>query len=237
MTTATTNKFNLVNPIPQHRLVTITRTDDGGSVVNVPLILDEEVNIKVSSKYGPLWEGSSNNLMSLLSSSYNIPSGQFALQGLQIWQSTDPIKLSFTVHIEMDTNPLNDVINPTRELMSEVLPTYGNGTKLLNMNVEGAIEKKFNLKLKTLIPPGPNLQTIVNEMSVEKHANAKASNTFNVTMGWVKFKNMIITGVDPKFSKDVCYVNNKPYPISAEVSLELSTIEIATTDMINEMLV
>ena len=48
---------------------------------------------------------------------------------------------------------------------------------------------------------------------------------------------MIITGIDPKFSKDVCYINNKPYPISAEVSLEMSTIEIATTNMISEMLV
>ena len=238
---STINKFNLVNPIPQHRLVKIVSSDDSKSIVSVPLILDEEVSIKVDSKYGPLWEGSSNNLMSLLAGSFNIPSGQFALQGLQIWNSTDPIKISFTVHIEMDDNPITDVINPIRELMCIALPKYSDGTTIengnINSNYEGAIEKKFNLKLKTLIPPGPNLQTIVKEMTTSDHSKAKASNTYNLTLGWCKFRNMILTSADPKFSKDVCYINNKPYPISAEVSLEMSTIEIATTNMISEMLV
>lgn len=229
--------FNLINPIPQHRLVVISDSVTSQDVVGVPLILDDEVSFKVDSKYGTLWEGSSNNLMNLLAGTFNVPSGQFALQGLQIWNSTDPIKLSFSVHIEMDDDPIKDVINPVRILMCKALPHYSNGTTIenatINDKIEGAIEKHFNIKLKTLIPPGPNLQTIVQEMSSNK---GYATNTFNVKFGFLKFRNMVITSVDPKFSKDVCYVNGKPYPISAEVSLEISTIEIATTNMITNLL-
>lgn len=235
-------EFNLINPIPQHRKVVITNSGSSESIVGIPLILDEEVSIKVESQYGELWQGSSNNLMTLLaSSSKNIPSGQFALQGLQIWKKTEPIKLSFNVHVEMDTDPIQDVLDPIRVLMCKVLPHYGNGGEIskddegLIQKAEGYIEQKWNIKLKTLIPPGPNLQTIIASMSADNNSNT-IPNSYDVIVGWCKFRNMVITSIDPKFSKDVCYVNNKPYPISAEVSIQVSTLEIATTNMIVGML-
>lgn len=234
---STITPFNLINPIPQHRLAVISNSGSDVDIIGVPLIIDDEISIKVDSKYGQLWEGSSNNLMNLLAGSFDIPSGQFALQGLQIWNSTDPIKISFTARIEMDDDPINDVMEPVRILMCKCLPHYSNGTTIekatLNDKLEGAIEKKFNVKLKTLIPPGPNLQTIFQEMSSDY---STASNTFNLKLGYLKFRNMVFTSVEPKFSKDVCYVNGKPYPISADVSLEFSTIEIATTNMISGLL-
>ena len=236
------SKFNLINPIPRHRLVTITESGSSQSVIgNIPLIIDDEVSIKVSSKFDELWQGSSNNLMTLLSGSFGLPSGQFALQGMQIWKGTDPIKLSFSVHVEMDTNPIDDVINPVRLLMCIALPYYSDGSTItrdsegLNDKLEKWIQEHFNLKLKTLIPPGPNLQTIITSMSDENKSKT-IPNSYDITLGWCKFRNMVLTSLDPKFSKDVCYVNNKPYPISAELSIEASTLEVATTNMITEML-
>ena len=230
---AGTNKFNLIDDIPKHRLIKICNAGSDTSIIDVPFIIDDGLSIQINSKYGQLWEGSSNNLMSLLSSSGVVPSGQFALQGLQIWNSTDPIKLSFTVHLEMDTNPLKEVVNPARLIMSKTLPSLANGTTLVGKG-EQLIQQTFNLQLKTLIPPGPNLQTIVSEMT---NGNT-AKNTFDVIVGgWCKFKNMVFTKADPTFSKDVCYLDSKPYPVSAELSIEMNTIEIATTDMISRMLV
>lgn len=224
--------FNLVNPIPKHRLVKIYDSNDVDIANGVPLIFDDEFGFKVSSKYGQLWQGSSSNLQTLLASK-GIPSGQFALQGLQIWNSTDPIKLSFSVHVEMDTDPINEVLNPIKSIMCKVLPHYGNGQTVDTDIQTGFVEKHFNLKLKTLVPPGPNIQTIVEEMSASsKHA----SNTYTLKMGYFTFNNMVITGADPKFSKDVCYVSGKPYPISADLSLDIESIEVATTNMINDIL-
>lgn len=249
---ATINKFNLVNPIPQHRLVEIFKNGTKTSIIkNVPLIIDDEVGFKVSSKYGEIWQGSSNSLLTLLSSTIGTPSGQFALQGMQIWNSTDPLKISFKVHVEMDTDALNDVIQPVRTLMCVVLPHYADGitieaddSELTKKSKEAMIsgnawiEKHFNLKLKTLIPPGPNLQTILSAMSTNKDSNnINIPNTYDIKVGWAKFRNMIITSVDPTFSKDVCYIGDNPYPISAEISIEASSIEIATTNMIEGLLV
>ena len=235
-----TVKFNLENPIPKNKIVEIINAN--GSITGEhPLILDDDYSIKTSSKYGQLWEGSSNNLMSLLSSSYNLPSGQFALQGLQIWQSTDPITLDFTVRLEMDDNPYLDVVCPCLVLMNTVLPKLSNGTEGILGQTEQLVEKHFNIKLKTLIPPGPNIQSIVQTMSANSNANPLASNdgksgVYNLNLGFLKFKNVIITSVEPKFSKEVSYYLNKPYPVNAEVSMSVSTMEVATTNMISQII-
>ena len=73
------NRFNLEYDIPQNRLVEIS--DSNGKIFNQPLILDEEVSIKIKSNYGQLWESSPSNFLNLLSSSTSgkISSGQFAL--------------------------------------------------------------------------------------------------------------------------------------------------------------
>ena len=227
--------FNLVNPIPKHRLVKIYDSNNVDIANGVPLIFNDEIGFKISSKYGQLWQGSSSNLLTILASK-GIPSGQFALQGLQIWNSTDPIKLSFSVHIEMDTDPINEVLNPIKSIMCTVLPYYPEGDKGVTVDTDlktGLVEKHFNLKLKTLVPPGPNIQTIVEEMT---NGTSHAENTYTLKMGYFTFNNMIITGADPKFSKDVCYINGKAYPISADLSLDIESIEVATTNMINDIL-
>ena len=239
--------FNLENGIPSYKLVKITGANNSSVTGNIPLILDDELSIKVSSKYGELWEASPNNFMNLLSSSFGLPSGQFALQGVQIWQSTDPIELSITVKLEMDTDSYRDVIAPTIALMNTCLPTKGNNGAKTQMNEKGnfLVEALTNLKLKTLIPPGPNLQAIWNAVSngsandavnqALAHFNKGTNGVYKVKIGYATFNNVIIKNVEPTFSSEMSYSGTQfnYYPVSASLSLEMMTMEIATTDMIN----
>ena len=237
--------FNLEDDIPSYKIVEIQ--DDSGSIIgNTPLILDDEFSIKVNSKYGQLWESSPNNLMTLLSNSFNIPSGQFALQGAQIWQSTDPISISFNVSLEMDFDPYLDVVEPALILMQTCIPTYANGSEggVLG-KTETMIEKHFNLKLKTLIPPGPNIQSLVQIMSSDKNNIVSkliskrngAKGLYTVKIGFATFNNVIITSVEPTFSKEYSLSTSKQkkFPVSANLSIEMSTMEVATTNMILDL--
>lgn len=243
------NVFNLEKNIPDNKLVRIYYGDGATLLTTRPLIMDDDFSIKTSSKFGQLWEASSNNFMSLLSNSFNIPSGQFALQGAQIWQSTDPINVSIKVRVEMDTDPYKDVIVPSWILMQTTLPKIRESVK---ENFDGTQTKleTLNLKLKTLIPPGPNLQTLIDLMKKDKSQTASKSTSllagnnglngvYNVKIGFVTFKNVIITSVEPTFSKVYAISmekQNKKFPISADLSIEMTTMEVATTDMLTDLM-
>ncbi len=235
--------FNLEREIPYYKIVKI-KDASGKSITNsVPFILEDDLSIKVSSKYGELWEASPNNFMSLLSSSFGLPSGQFALQGVQIWQSTDPIDMSVSVSIEMDTDSYKDVMEPIISLMSICLPTKGKNGSESQMG-ETALS---DLKLKTLIPPGPNIQAIWKAVSngqtndvVSKalaHFNKASKGVYNMEIGYVNLNGVIIKNVEPSFSSEMSYSETEGgyYPVRASVGLEISTMEIATTDMIKNI--
>jgi hypothetical protein len=48
--------FNLEDDIPSYKIVKITDGDNQSVTGSIPLILEDELSIKVSSKYGELWE-------------------------------------------------------------------------------------------------------------------------------------------------------------------------------------
>ena len=81
--------FNLQDDIPSYRIVEIYNADAEGTptlVTNKPLIMNNELSIKVTSKYGELLQSTPSEFMTLLSGAFGIPNGQFTLQGVQIWQ-------------------------------------------------------------------------------------------------------------------------------------------------------
>jgi len=241
------NRFNLEYDIPQNRLVEII---DGSKtpIFPQPLILNDEISIKIKSNYGQLWEASPNNFLNLLSSATEgkIGSGQFALQGAQIWKSTDPINIDINVSLEMDKDPYNDVIVPTFLLMQRTTPSINTTSGFITT----AVESVTNLKLQTLIPPGPNFQALAKLMkngesvgdkllNDETNNGVTAKGVFKVKVGFVTFFNVIITGVEPLFSKTVAPSTSKGgklFPIGADLSLSMSTMEIATSDMLQQML-
>ena len=238
------DKFNLDNSIPESRLVTIFRSGNVPIFEN-PLIMDDEFSIKTSSKFGQLWEASPNNFLNLLSSTFNLPSGQFALQGAQIWQSTDPIDIDVKVVLEMDTDPYKDVIEPTYLLLQTNLPKIRNNTAT---RADDFITEQLNLKLQSLIPPGPNLNTLIGLMAKDKNkvglntellaGNDGRNGVYNVKIGFATFYNVIIKSVEPTFSKTMAISlskGDKLYPCRADLSISMTTMEVATTDMIVTM--
>ena len=240
------NRFNLEYDIPSNKIVEIFIGDGSTKLISQPLILNDDFSIKASSTFGELWEASPNNFLNLLSSQFNIPSGQFALQGAQIWQKTDPISININVSLEMDKDPFIDVVAPSLVLTQTTLPKIRGNISEKNNNF---FSENLNLKLKTLIPPGPNLQTLINLM---KNNNNTASNTnallagnnglngvYDVRIGFVKFHNVIIKSVEPTYSKTVAISNSKNgklFPVRADLSIEMCTMEVATTDMISSII-
>lgn len=234
---ANTVPYGLIGNIPSTRLLKVY--EHGKSTSLVDLFVDDEVSIKASSKFGQLWEAQPSNIMNLLSGSFGLPSGQFALQGAQIWQSTEPLSFNITGHLYADKNAYEDVILKTEALMSCALPTYSGGSKMM-CEANEFLESKMNLQLKTLIPPGPNIQTLLSSMSTNNNTNASSQGkgTYDIKIGCFTFANVIITGVQPTFSKMPTVASYKskisiPCPIKVDIDLEFVTMEVATTDMIN----
>jgi hypothetical protein len=240
--------YNLRFGVPKHKIVTIS--DDQGSIIgDHPLLLNDDYSIKASSKYGQLWEASPSNLMSLMSSSFGTPSGQFALQGAQIWQSTDPITISVNVDLEMDNDPYEDVIVPTLTLMKTCVPSIADGksASLIEGAFEGIVNQAFGVTLKTLIPPGPNLQDLVVAMSTNNSRQLTAhrdgrKGLYTVRIGWCTLNRVAITSVEPTFSKEVASsprnlaTTGSGYgPVRASLAIEMTTLEVATTNMLDEM--
>ena len=144
----------------------------------------------------------------------------------------------------MDTDPYIDVIYPTLVLNQTCLPKIGNSS-IGNFTTE-----HLNLKLKTLIPPGPNINTLIGLMKSGNgddfaiNGNFLAGNdgkngVYNVTIGFATFYNVIIKSVEPSFSKTYAISlakSNKLYPCGAELSISMTTMEVATTDMMDTII-
>ena len=60
---------------------------------------------------------------------------------------------------------------------------------------------------------------------------------YKVKVGYATFNNVIITSVDPTFSNEMSYSETKRnyFPSSASLSIEMSTMEMATTDMMDNI--
>lgn len=237
-----TQAYNLIEEVPDHRFFQIC--DASGNITNVPMILDDDYSIKASSKFGQLWEASPNNLMNLLANSANIPSGQFALQGAQIWQSSEPLSLDVTANLYMNTDSYTDVVCSVKNLMCTCLPTMtSRSSKGLAGATEKLVEDKIGIQLKTLIPPGPNIQSIISTMSASTRRGGQlnsavrggAKGLYYVKIGTFRLYNALVVDVNPTFSKEVSFSPSKQnyYPISASVQVTISSFEIATTDMIS----
>lgn len=215
---ANTNRYNLYSKMPNNKKVTISGGDVGNE--GIMLFMDDDVSIKCSSKFGPLWEAQPNNLANLLSSSFGLPSGQFALQGAQIWQSTDPLTLSFNGTRYMDNNSYHDVVEPAKILTGLCLPSLSGSKDTVAFKMEQFVGKTVGLKLATLIPPGPNIQTLLNAFSDQSYAGTGTfldwlkskidlggnyRGLFTVNIGKFEFIGCVAKSVTPTFSKEVAY--------------------------------
>ena len=226
-----------INVCDEDRLIHIK--DKNGDIIKHPLYMVDEVSLKFSSSYGNIWDATPNNLMNLLSSTFNFPSGQFNVQGMQIWNKTEPLEFSFTAKLIMlENGGYEDVVKPALRLSQLCLPKTSTLFKTnTNNNESNAIKKYMNIT--TLIPPGPNLATILeksglsNDTSLSNWASEVSTGTFNVDYGWLHITDAIIKNVTPTFSK---VLDEDGFPTSATIDIEVSTCAIPTVEMVQSII-
>lgn len=217
--------------VPLSRQIVITQ--NGNRVVNSVLIFDGKIKMSVSSEYGSIFDGGGNDLFTLTSGMTGF-SGQFALQGMQIWKGTEPLSCDFEVLIEGE-----GCVESAVKLTSLCLPSK-------KKNDKGSEKITFGgMKLGTLIPAGPNWTDIKNsiftkggtesqELTNQADIYAQGKGTYSVKMGnFITFPKVVFTKAEPEFSE---YYMSNGKPMSATVSMSFTTTEVATTDMMDELL-
>jgi len=196
----------------------------------VDLIFDDDVTLQFSSKYGNLINIKGSNLLTLLSGATNglIPSGQFGIQGLQVWEETEPLEFQLTVELHMKRSGIDDVVIPALALSKVCLPSYKGGDDAQ--------------KGMSLIPPGPNMVDVLKMVGSaiglkdlfpsgrEKKESTQGGGILTVEIGrYLTIPNVIVTKVEPTFSKtlDTDYA-----PVSCKIAITFRTTEVATTRMV-----
>lgn len=228
--------------IPNHKKVLFKQ---GGRVIpdfnGVDFIFDDDLEFAFQSEFGAIVESKPTTLLTLLSNSVQIagltvPSGQFALQSMQVWQTTEP--LEFDLGLKMFINERDgfyDIVKPAMILAKFMLPAKTTNGK--GQPGQG------------LIPPGPNLQDILkaagladntaiqaalNNSVISSNKSRAYGGVLDIEIGgyWV-FNNCILTAVKPTFSEAK---ETKYGPVSAEITITIRTSEVATTNMVDNIL-
>lgn len=208
--------------------------DYQGNVIGSPLIIDGDISLNFDSTYGSVWDATPNNLLNLVSASTGLPSGQTAVQGAQIWQKTEPLTISLTAHLEMVTNGFTDVVQPALILSQLCLPSQDTVLSLGGL-FDLAKEEKKVMNVTTLIPPGPNLQTLLKDGGLlQGNWSIKGGHgVYQLEIGWLHLDNMLVKSVNPTFSK-TC--DELGFPVSCDISFEFTTLLVPTTDMIADIM-
>lgn len=209
----------------ERRLVITDPYENKDYLGGVPLYIDGDISLKFSSQFSSISESEPTTLLNMLSAATDKAlSGQFAIQGAQIWKSTDPLEISIEAKLIMKDSGKTDVVEPALKLAKICLPSIGRGFKKMS--------ELTNIKLKCLIPPGPNIQSILSE--VKTNGNIKGSRgTYDVQIGWLKLHNCIIKEASPTFSKTV---DEDGFPVSAEISMSIVTQTIPTKESVEQMI-
>lgn len=197
---------------------------------NTHLIYDDEISLNIKSDYENLIDVGSNKLLNIASAITDgfVPSGQFAVQGMQIWKSTDVIEFSLNVEMHMINSGKNQVVLPSLALAKLCVPSKKNSGL-------GAGQ--------SLIPPGPNLNDILRMIGSsitiksggdEANGNIQGGGLLHVRIGkFLSIDNVVLTKVEPTYSK---ILDDEYMPISCKMSLDFRTVEVANTEMLQSMM-
>jgi hypothetical protein len=189
----------------------------GSSVVgSIPLLLDEEITLSLSSRFEPLIASDSkfNKALSVLGSlSRDILSlgfsGQFEQMGFHVWQGSDPIIFNTTIGFYINKNNVdayNQVYIPVMKLCTLPLPTRGSAGNL--------------------IPPGPSVLSLITGEQVEGVGN----HIYSIEIGNIIFiSNIVVRRAEPTFSLDT---DERDYPIWGKVQLEFQTAVNASVQLL-----
>jgi hypothetical protein len=198
--------------------------------VKIALLLEDDVSLNISSNYDPIIPANSNTFLNIISGSIvvggaQIGSGQFVQQGIQIWKSTEPISFSLNVKLMAQVSGSEEVMKPFKHLVSLTLPSKR--------------RKSDGDTGWGLVPPGPNISTILGGQLTDQVNTAisksgvyftEAKGVLELRIGrFLRFPSVVLTKCVPTF---VTVLDEDEYPVRCDLSLDFVTTEIATSDMI-----
>ena len=218
--------------VPKGKILTILKGGKTPIPKGANCILEEDITLSLSSTFAPLLSGGMPNIAKLLAGviggvfDKDIPVG-FKQFGYQIWQNTDPLSFSASIGFYMDTNAKIDVYDPMMELIALPLPTE--------------IGNKGGLKA-----PGPTVFSLITQKGLQSTSADKektldigeTKNKWDVSKGdrlslqigkLIYLHNIIVKKAEPTVSIET---DELGYPMWGKIMLDISTVEIATTNMI-----
>ena len=213
-------------PLPAGSKVIIS--DKEGNVIAGGALL-EEYTVSLNSEFGQLVDTGENNAFTVLGGALKSLSGsrfgfssQFKQMGFQIWKSTAPIQLQFSLEFHYTYNAYEEVKQPIKRLCQLPLPGEG--------------------PMGNLIPPGPSIIEAItgpgaNNMPPPSEGIADNTevevkgedNYVNIRIGGMLFLGCVITQAEPTFSKRVDESNS---PIYGRVAMTAITMYSATKEAV-----
>lgn len=192
--------------------------DDDNISQGVKLKIDKEVTLGLSSSWTELFEAKGSALLDVVGSGIRDYTGGrvgFSSQnkafGFQYWTKSEPISfdMDFTFYAGSTGayDAYTEVVYPMTKLSRLCLPSEG-GT------------------LGTLIAPGPSVLSLLDDTKIENTSGLR----INIIIGGIyRFYNVIVKKAQPTWNKEV---DDRGYPISGTINLEINTVFNATANMI-----
>lgn len=203
-------------------------TSKGNITGNVPLVLENEISISLSSSFKPLYGGGSNPLIDMLG---NLSQGlvglgfssQFKEFGYQVWDKTDPLSINVTVTFRLGMLNLfsarEEVYIPMIKLASIPLPTVGGSL------AEGTLEN--------LVAPGPPPTTLLEGQDGEGFGYVGKYRKISLEIGNIlRVDKVIVLKATPTVSTET---DSAGYPIWAKVDMDIQSVETATVEMLQKV--
>jgi len=184
---------------------------------DIPLVLEEDITISLSSNFSPLFGGGDTKALNVLGSLARefsrgkiAFSGQFKQLGFQMWGGTDPLAFTATLGFYMGSTDANDarveVYEPMIALSSLPLPEEG--------------------RVGNLIGPGPSVTA----------ALGKTRNTqqriISLEIGKIlRVSSIIVKRAEPTWSNET---DENGYPVTGKIQLDINSLFTATVGMLQD---
>jgi len=182
--------------------------------------LSEDLQLSLHSSFTKLVDQSAPKFFKVLAGVsrdlFNVSvSGEYKQLGLQVWDSTDPLVLSFSVDLVMRMDAKTDVYLPMTELIQLPLPEDKGG-------------------IQGLVPPGPSILTAFGSNT----SKSSTGGIVNVAIGGLVLVDCIVTGAEPVASRYPASPDKGAtnYPIYAKVQVTLESSFTATRQMIRALM-
>lgn len=188
----------------------------------IPLVLEEDLQINLSSSFSAIYGGASGGLGDLLNmagqavgqaTEGRIAFGsQFSQFGFQTWDSTDPISLSLNLGFYHGStgryNAKVEVYDPVMVLSKLPLPTRRSSGML--------------------VAPGPSPLSLLE--SNDTGGGNSTFVTYSLSIGNVlNLSSVVFTRAQPIFSNEI---DETGYPISGKIQLDVLSTETASQEML-----